>query len=45
MNKNKVQIVVDEAASLGNMPQIQHALDVGRGYGCHLTLIYQSSRN
>lgn len=42
MKKNKVQFVVDEAATLGNMPQIQHALDVGRGFGCHLTLIYQS---
>ena len=42
MNKNKVQFVVDEAATLGNMPQIQHALNVGRGFGCHLTLIYQS---
>jgi len=39
---NKIHFVLDEAPILGQMPQIQHALDVGRGFGCHLTLIYQS---
>jgi type IV secretion system protein VirD4 len=35
-------MLLDEAAVLGAMPQIQDALDTGRGFGCHLTLIYQS---
>jgi type IV secretion system protein VirD4 len=39
---SKVQMLLDEAAVLGPMPQIQDALDTGRGFGCHLTLIYQS---
>jgi type IV secretion system protein VirD4 len=39
---SKVHVLLDEAAVLGPMPQIQDALDTGRGYGCHLTLIYQS---
>ena len=39
---NRVQFVIDEAAVLKQMPQIQDALNTGRGFGCHLTLIYQN---
>ena len=39
---NKVQFVLDEAASLGHLEQIDDALDKYRAYGVRLTLVYQS---
>jgi type IV secretion system protein VirD4 len=39
---SRTYVIVDEAATLGPMPQIQDALDTGRGFGCYLILIYQS---
>jgi type IV secretion system protein VirD4 len=38
----KVHFVLDEAASLGKMDQIEDALDKYRGYGIRLLLLYQS---
>jgi type IV secretion system protein VirD4 len=40
--KGKVQFVLDEAASLGQMDAIGDALDKYRGYGVRLLLLYQS---
>ena len=39
--KNKVNFVLDEAASLGNMDQISTALQIGRGYGIRMQFYYQ----
>ena len=40
--KNKVHLLVDEAASLGKMEAVEDALNVGRGYGLRIMLVYQS---
>lgn len=40
--KNPVTFVVDEAAALGKMEPIEHALDKYAGYGVKLQLYYQS---
>lgn len=40
--KNRVHYVLDEAASLGRMDCLDHALDKYRGYGVRLIFIYQS---
>ena len=40
--KNKVHILIDEAASLGKIEAVEDALNVGRGYGLRISLVYQS---
>jgi type IV secretion system protein VirD4 len=40
--KNKVHFVLDEAASLGHLSQLDDAVDKYRGYGVRLHFIYQS---
>jgi type IV secretion system protein VirD4 len=42
LNHRKVHFVCDEAASLGNLPAIEDALDKYRSYGIRLILAYQS---
>jgi type IV secretion system protein VirD4 len=42
LKERKVQFVVDEASSLGQMDLIDDALDKYRGYGLRLLLVYQS---
>ncbi|MCE9565750.1 MAG: TraM recognition domain-containing protein [Planctomycetes bacterium] len=39
----EVIFLLDEAAALGQMDAIDNALNVGRGYGLRLILIYQSA--
>ena len=40
--KNKVDFILDEAASLGHMESLDDAVDKYRGYGVRLQLYYQS---
>lgn len=40
---SEVVFLVDEAAAVGHMDAIDSCLNVGRGYGVRLTLIYQSA--
>ena len=40
--RNKVHFVLDEAASLGRLEQIDDAVDKYRGFGIRLLLMYQS---
>lgn len=40
--KNKVHFVLDEAAALGKLDVLVHAVDKYRGYGVRLLFIYQS---
>jgi type IV secretion system protein VirD4 len=40
--RTKVHFILDEAASLGSMEQIQDAIDKYRGYGVRLLFLYQS---
>jgi type IV secretion system protein VirD4 len=39
---NVVQFVIDEAASLGRLQTINDMIQIGRGYGIRLVLIYQA---
>jgi type IV secretion system protein VirD4 len=39
--KNKVHVLLDEAATLGRMEQLSDALAIGRGYGLRLQFYYQ----
>lgn len=40
--KNKVHFILDEAASLGHLEAVDHAVDKFRGYGIRLIFIFQS---
>jgi type IV secretion system protein VirD4 len=40
--RNRVHFVLDEASSLGQMEQLDDAVDKYRGYGVRLMFFYQS---
>jgi type IV secretion system protein VirD4 len=41
-NPSPVHVILDEAAALGHLEAIDDMLSIGRGFGLHITAIYQS---